>query len=225
MIPVGAVRTAPLTGETAFSLLRRAAARSGMTPAQVLPWWSWANHPPPHPGTGTGPHPDAEVLFDRAGQQVLARLCGVPEQHLARALPSWPHAAALFGQETDAAGPRARWELASRVAGPVALACRRCATRRTGREGHVLRYLPLWRRVRTTWPDSLRLAWRADRPRTGIASRGVQAHASVPGPAATSRPAPGPKNADLAPHTPSTQPDDDARRRGVAQSALEDSRC
>lgn len=147
MIPVGAVRTAPLAGETAFSLLRRAAARYGMTPAQVLPWWSWANHPPRHPGTGTGPRPDAEVLFDRAGQQVLARLCGVPEQHLARALPSWPHAAALFGEETDPARPRARWELASRVAGPVALACRRCAARRTGRDGEVLRYLPLWRRV------------------------------------------------------------------------------
>ncbi|WP_192583630.1 TniQ family protein [Streptomyces albicerus] len=145
MIPAGALRTAPLAGETAFSLLRRAAARYGMTTAQVLPWWSWANHPPRQ--TGTGPRPDTEVLLDRAGQQVLARLCGVPEQHLARALPSWPHAAAVFGEETDAARPRARWELAPRVAGPVALACRRCAARRTGRDEEVLRYLPRWRRV------------------------------------------------------------------------------
>ncbi|WP_406164036.1 hypothetical protein OG806_49150 [Streptomyces sp. NBC_00882] len=93
-----------------------------------------------------GARADAEVLLNAAGRQLLAALCGVTEDVLARALPSW-------GQEDGklSAGkngvPAAAWRTGGAVAGPVAFGCRLCAARRTGMALRVVRYAPLWERV------------------------------------------------------------------------------
>ncbi|MGW1563380.1 hypothetical protein ACWCQ1_43885 [Streptomyces sp. NPDC002144] len=158
------LRVAPLNGETTWSYLRRLAAAYAMDSAVLLGWWRPANH---HPRRRTGSPGAAawEVLFDPAGQEMLARLSGLPHGTLARALPSWQQGPAAFHPDTRAqtglsepgpggprpAGPaagRVRWQQAQRL-GPVAVACRLCTASRTGRPVHAVRYLPLWQRICT----------------------------------------------------------------------------
>ncbi|WP_316745456.1 TniQ family protein [Streptomyces sp. MK7] len=157
------LRVAPLNGETTWSYLRRLAAGYGMDSAALLGWWQQTNHRP-RAGTGS-PGAALEMLFDPAGQELLARLSGLPHSTLARALPSWQQGPAAFSPDTRAqtglsgrgpgglrpAGPaagRVHWQQAHTL-GPVAIACRLCTARRTGRPVHAVRYLPLWQRICT----------------------------------------------------------------------------
>ncbi|MDG5808848.1 hypothetical protein P9869_40705 [Streptomyces ossamyceticus] len=81
------LRTAPLQGETTSSLICRIAGRYGMEAKALRSYWQWRNYPPGHDGGGA--RADAEVLLNSAGRRLLAGLCGVEEDVLARALPSW----------------------------------------------------------------------------------------------------------------------------------------
>jgi hypothetical protein len=85
--PPGIFRVAPLPGETTSSLIRRIASRYGLEAKVLRSCWHWRNQQPKHE-SGTC-RADAEVLLNAVGRQRLAGLCGVKEDVLARALPSW----------------------------------------------------------------------------------------------------------------------------------------
>lgn len=140
----GLLRTAPLLGETTSSLICRIASRYGMEVKVLRACWKWRNDPPGHEGGGA--RADAEVLINAAGRQLLAGLCGVEEDVLARALPSWAEEDAKLPVE-ESGVPTAAWRISGAVAGPVAFGCRLCTARRTGTVVRVVRYAPLWSRV------------------------------------------------------------------------------
>ncbi|GAA2504697.1 DNA-binding protein [Streptomyces gobitricini] len=143
ILPPGLLRTAPLHGETTSSLICRIASRYGMEAKVLRAWWKWRNYPPGHEGGGA--RADAEVLLNAAGRQLLAGLCGVEEDVLARALPSWAKGDANL--RADAGGPVGVWRVGGVVAGPVGFGCRLCTARRTGAAVRVVRYAPRWERV------------------------------------------------------------------------------
>ncbi|MFJ3763087.1 hypothetical protein [Streptomyces sp. NPDC090080] len=123
----GVFRVAPLPGETTASLIRRTADRYGLETTVLRPYWRWRNHPPRHQGPGE--RADAEVLLNAAGRQVLAQLCGVEEQVLARALPAF----GLRDGRLQEGPPSAAWRTAAGVA--VRGACAEvCLRRSTGVE-------------------------------------------------------------------------------------------
>ncbi|MEW2077123.1 MULTISPECIES: hypothetical protein [unclassified Streptomyces] len=143
----GLLRTAPLQGETTSSLICRIASRYGMEAKALRSSWKWRNYRPAHDGGGT--RADAEVLLNAAGRQILAGLCGVKEDVLARALPSWEQweqEDAKLPAEEDGV-PAAAWRIGGAVAGPVAFGCRLCTARRTGTAVRVVRYAPRWERL------------------------------------------------------------------------------
>ncbi|MFF8610896.1 DNA-binding protein [Streptomyces sp. NPDC015346] len=140
----GLLRTAPLQRETASSLICRIASRYGMEAAALRSCWHWRNHQPKHEGGAC--RADAEVLLNAAGRQLLAGLCGIEEDVLARALPSWARQDAKLPAEEDRV-PTAVWRIGGVVAGPVAFGCRLCTARRTGTAVRAVRYAPRWDRV------------------------------------------------------------------------------
>ncbi|WP_329331169.1 hypothetical protein OG866_44555 [Streptomyces sp. NBC_00663] len=153
---MGVLRVAPLDGETTWSYLCRLAAGYWMGSGSLLGWWQQTN---PRPRLCKGsPGTVLEVLFDPAGQELLARLSGIPQSVLARSLPSWSQGPGAFGPDIRVrCGPgrrgpgglgegRMRWQHA-RALGPVAIACQLCTARRSGRPVLAVRYLPMWRRV------------------------------------------------------------------------------
>ncbi|MFI6440043.1 DNA-binding protein [Streptomyces sp. NPDC050759] len=140
----GLLRTAPLQGETTSSLICRIAGRYGMEAKALRSYWQWRNYPPGHDGGGA--RADAEVLLNTAGQEVLAELCGVGQDVLARALPSWGQEDAKLSAGKNGV-PAAAWRTGGAVAGPVAFGCRLCTARRTGTAVRVVRYAPRWERV------------------------------------------------------------------------------
>ncbi|WP_372236752.1 DNA-binding protein [Streptomyces sp. MNU77] len=105
--------------------------------------WKWRNYPPGHEGGGA--RADAEVLLNAAGRQLLAGMCGVEEDVLARALPSWEEGdTKLRAEDGDPVG---LWRIGGAVVGPVAFGCRLCTARRTGAALRAVRYAPRWERV------------------------------------------------------------------------------
>ncbi|MFF7680950.1 DNA-binding protein [Actinacidiphila glaucinigra] len=146
----GVFRVAPLAGETTWSLIGRIATRYGLDVGALLGCWQWGNHRPRHEGGRL--RADAEVLLDPVGRRVLAELCGVGEEVLARALPAFrqedPKLAAPETEQLTEAG-RALWRVGGAAVGrPVAVGCGLCAARRTGTAGvRVVRYVPRWERV------------------------------------------------------------------------------
>ncbi|WP_331721218.1 hypothetical protein [Streptomyces sp. NBC_00212] len=140
----GLLRTAPLPRETTSSLICRIASRYGMEAKVLRSCWQWRNYPPGHDGGGT--RADAEVLLNAPGRQLLAGLCGVEEDVLARALPSWRQEDSKLSAGKNGV-PAAAWRTGGAVAGPVAFGCRLCAARRTGTAVRVVRYAPRWERV------------------------------------------------------------------------------
>ncbi|GHC73239.1 DNA-binding protein [Streptomyces cinnamoneus] len=140
----GLLRTAPLQGETTSSLICRIASRYGLEAKALRSCWHWRNHQPKHEN-GTC-RADAEVLLNSAGRQLLAGLCGIEEDVLARALPSWARQDAKLPAEGDGV-PAAAWRIGGAVAGPPAFGCRLCAAGRTGTDSRVVRYAPRWERV------------------------------------------------------------------------------
>ena len=145
MNQVGALRIAPLPSETTWSLLGRVADRYGMSVTDLRSAWEWRNHPPHSPGTG-GVRPDAEVLLDPAGQDLLAAMCRTDPATLQRALPTWTNAA-LFRAPVTEGRPQGRWQIGAAAHGPVAYACRLCTARRTGQRVAAMRYRQGWQRV------------------------------------------------------------------------------
>ncbi|MGW5611658.1 DNA-binding protein [Streptomyces sp. NPDC003753] len=133
-----------MSSETTSSLICRTANRYGLDPKVLRACWKWRNSPPGHEGGGA--RADAEVLLNAAGRQLLAGLCGVEDNVLARALPSWEQEDTRLPAEEDAV-PAAAWRIGGAVAGPVAFGCRLCTARRTGMAVRVVRYAPLWSRV------------------------------------------------------------------------------
>ncbi|MFF7266478.1 DNA-binding protein [Streptomyces sp. NPDC008159] len=138
------LRTAPLQGETTSSLICRIAGRYGMEAKVLRSCWQWRNYPPGHDGGGA--RADAEVLLNTPGRQLLASLCGVGEDVLARALPSWGQEDSKLSAGKDGVSAAA-WRTGGAVAGPVAFGCRLCAAQRTGTAVRVARYVPRWERV------------------------------------------------------------------------------
>jgi hypothetical protein len=147
------LRVAPVAGETTWSYLSRLAGRYGMEPGALLPWWTWAGS---RPRDEAGPRDDAEVLLNPAGRQLLARLGGVGEQDLARALPAFgdepqppaPGSSGRSGEQAGDGGPAGRWKVASAGEhGPAAYGCALCTAARTGRNTVVVRYVAPWQRV------------------------------------------------------------------------------
>ncbi|WP_105974950.1 TniQ family protein [Streptomyces geranii] len=142
--PVGAFRIAPFSRETTSSLMGRIAGRYGMEAKALRSCWQWRNYPPAYDGGSA--RADAEVLLNTPGRQLLADLCGVTEDVLARALPSWGQEDAKLPAGKDGV-PAAAWRTGGAVAGPVAFGCRPCTARRTGAGVRVVRYTPRWQRV------------------------------------------------------------------------------
>ncbi|MET9618136.1 hypothetical protein [Kitasatospora indigofera] len=123
------------------------AARYAVDVGDLRPLWVWMNQAPRSPGT-TGIRTDAEILLNRAGQDVLARLCRVDQRSLERALPTWAQGPQAFREPAeDALLALARWQLGSAAHGPVAYGCRPCTARRTGQAQAVMRYRTGWQRV------------------------------------------------------------------------------
>ncbi|MGW1245575.1 hypothetical protein [Streptomyces bobili] len=122
-------RLAPVPGETTASLICRLAARYGLEEKTLRSSWEWRNYPPRHKSGAT--RADAEVLLKAAGRRLLARLCGVEQDMLARALPSWEQQDGKLPAAPDAE-PAAAWRITGALAGPAAFGCRLCTARRTG---------------------------------------------------------------------------------------------
>ncbi|MFB7531456.1 DNA-binding protein [Streptomyces sp. NPDC056178] len=126
------------------SLIARVAACYGIEAKALRSYWRWRGSQPRHEGGGV--RADGEVVLNAAGREVLARLCGVGQEVLGRALPSW-------GREDgnlpagEGGEPLAVWRAGGAVVGPVAFGCRLCTARRTGAQVRVMRYAPLWERV------------------------------------------------------------------------------
>ncbi|MHA6757207.1 DNA-binding protein [Streptacidiphilus sp. PAMC 29251] len=91
--------------------------------------------------------PDAEVLFDAAGQDLLAAICRTDAAILRRALPTWTHEPALFTAPVTEGRPQGRWQIGAAAHGPVAYGCRLCTARRTGQQVVAMRYREQWQRV------------------------------------------------------------------------------
>jgi hypothetical protein len=124
-------------------LISRIAGRYGMEAKVLRACWKWRNYPPGHDGGGA--RADVEVLLNAAGSRLLAGLCGVEEDALARALPSWTVEDAKL--RAGSGDPVGLWRIAGAVAGPAAFGCRLCTARRTGAAVRVVRYAPRWERV------------------------------------------------------------------------------
>jgi lambda repressor-like predicted transcriptional regulator len=142
--PPGLLRTPPLQAETTSSLICRIASRYGLEAKALRSCWQWRNYPPGHDGGGA--RADAEVLLNTPGRRLLADLCGVEEDVLAWALPSWGQEDAKLPAGKNGV-PAAAWRTGSAVAGPVAFGCRLCTAGRTGTAARVARYAPRWQRV------------------------------------------------------------------------------
>lgn len=146
MNQAGALRIAPLPGETTWSLLGRVAARYGMSATDLRTSWEWRNNPPRSPGT-SGVRPDAEVLLDPTGQDILVAMCRTDPSAMERALPTWTNGPALFTAPVTDGRPQGRWQCGAAAYGPVAYACRLCTVRRTGQQVTAMRYREEWQRV------------------------------------------------------------------------------
>ncbi|MEU9158423.1 hypothetical protein AB0D59_49850 [Streptomyces sp. NPDC048417] len=133
----GALRTVPLAGELTASLIHRAAG--------VLRLWTCRNSLARHESGGV--RADAEVVLNEAGRGVLAELCGMGLEALARALLGFTVDDRKISTGPEVGAPQARWRAAGTVAGPAAFGCRLCTARRTGEAVRAVRYLPYWRRV------------------------------------------------------------------------------
>lgn len=140
----GVFRVAPLAGEMTSSLIGRVAACYGMEAKALWSCWRWRGSRPRHEGGGE--RADGEVVLNAAGREVLARLCGVGQEVLGRALPSWGGEDAKF-PAGEGGEPLAVWRAGGAVVGPVAFGCRLCTARRTGAQVRVVRYAPRWERV------------------------------------------------------------------------------
>ncbi|QXE38794.1 TniQ family protein [Streptomyces sp. GMY02] len=124
---LGAVRVAPLHGETTLSYLGRVASRYRLTAKELIGALVDVGR---RPNLFTV-RPDGEVVFNAEARAVVATFCRMPEEHLRRALPAW-------GREVPSSrlgsGPAA-WVRTAATIPPTDPGCRACTARATqGRE-------------------------------------------------------------------------------------------
>jgi hypothetical protein len=124
----------------------RVAARYAIPVSELRASWQWKNTPPRALDAG-GVRPDADVLLDVAGQDLLAVLCGADPHSLERALPTWTAGPAAFTEPSPDGRPQARWQVGAAAHRLVAFACRLCTARRTGQQVVAMRYREGWQRV------------------------------------------------------------------------------
>lgn len=129
------MRTVPLAGELTASLINRVAARYGLPAAGVMRLWTCRNSPTRHDGGRVRAH--AQAVLNDAGRRVLAELCGVEPEVLARALPALTVDDSKTSTGSQAAVAQARWRARWRGRPRSAAVCapRGAPDRRCGRCG------------------------------------------------------------------------------------------
>jgi hypothetical protein len=125
--------------ETTASFIARLAARHHVTLPDMLRFLGM-----PLSSRRIAPHDTPkdydtnELYLNAEGRRLIVHACGIPEDHLLRALPQWRAGDAYQSNPETAGDPRA-WFRASHK--PSVLACPRCAARRTGSPWPVRQYL------------------------------------------------------------------------------------
>ncbi|MFJ3505700.1 hypothetical protein [Streptomyces sp. NPDC090135] len=129
-------RLAPVQWETTVSYLQRLARRHHLNTAELL--HGLGIHPPllhPECTKPYGPYTSIELYLNAPSRGLIAAFVGIPDQHLAHALPEWNR----YRDKPDPQSPRARLRLASAYA---VTGCPRCTLARTGQPHPVPQYLP-----------------------------------------------------------------------------------
>ncbi|MFE9637332.1 TniQ family protein [Streptomyces sp. NPDC006463] len=130
------LRLAPVQWETTVSYLQRLASRHHLDTAELLRGLGIPGpllHPEctrPH-----GPYTSIELYLNPASRSLIADFAGIPEEHLAHALPQWNG----HRDKPHAAPPKARLRLAPMHA---VTGCPHCTLARTGQTHPVPQYLP-----------------------------------------------------------------------------------
>ncbi|MGW3512384.1 helicase associated domain-containing protein [Streptomyces sp. NPDC000994] len=130
---LGAVRVAPLHGETTLSYMSRVASRYRLTAKELIGALVDVGRRP----NLFSVRPDGEVVFNTEARAVVAAFCRMPEEHLRRALPAW-------GREVPSSrlgsGPAA-WVRTAATIPPTGPGCRACTARATQGREEARRYL------------------------------------------------------------------------------------
>ncbi|MFG2873964.1 TniQ family protein [Streptomyces sp. NPDC048337] len=130
------LRLAPIQWETTVSYLQRLARRHHMDTAELLRGIGIPGpllHPEctkPH-----GPYRSIELYLNAPSRQLIADFAGIPDEHLAHALPAWNR----YRDKPDPQSARARLRLSSAYA---VTGCPRCTLARTGQTHPIPQYLP-----------------------------------------------------------------------------------
>ncbi len=129
-------RVAPLQWETTTSYIQRLARRHHLTTAELLHALGiprpQANKECAQPH---GPYTSIELYLNAPSRRLIAAFAGIPDEHLAHALPEWNR----YRDKPDPQSARARLRLASAHA---VTGCPRCTIARTGDPHPVPQYLP-----------------------------------------------------------------------------------
>lgn len=129
-------RLAPVQWETTVSYLQRLARRHHLDTAELLHGLG-IHQPILHPECTKpyGPYTSIELYLNAPGRSLISAFAGIPDEHLAHALPEWNR----YRDKPDPQSPRARLRLASAYA---VTGCPRCTLARTGQPHPVPQYLP-----------------------------------------------------------------------------------
>lgn len=130
------LRVAPMQWETTASYIQRLARRHHLTTAQFLSALA-VPRPVAHKECSRphGPYRTIELYLNAAARHRIAEFSGIPEEHLAHALPAW----SAYRDRSPAASPKARLRLSTMHA---VTGCPRCTLTRTGSSRPVAQYLP-----------------------------------------------------------------------------------
>lgn len=130
------LRVAPVQFETTISYIQRLAARHHLSAAQLL---SALGIPRPlaHDACTRphGPRTASELYLNAAARHRIAAFCGIHEEHLAHALPTWTR----YLDRSPDESPTARVRLSQLHA---VTGCPHCTLARTGNSHPVAQYLP-----------------------------------------------------------------------------------
>ncbi|MCM3303129.1 helicase associated domain-containing protein [Streptomyces pseudogriseolus] len=130
---LGAVRVAPLHGETTLSYMSRVASRYRLTAKELIGALVDVGR---RPNLFTV-RPDGEVVFNSEARAMVAAFCRMPEEPLLRALPAWDREvpSSMLGS-----GPAA-WVRTAATIPPTGPGCRACTARATQGREEARRYL------------------------------------------------------------------------------------
>ncbi|MFJ1831762.1 TniQ family protein, partial [Streptomyces sp. NPDC088178] len=130
---LGAVRVAPLHGETTLSYMSRVASRYRLTAKELIGALVDVGR---RPNLFTV-RPDGEVVFNTEARTVVAAFCRMPEEHLRRALPAWDRE----GPSSRLGSGPAAWVRTAATIPPTGPGCRACTARTTQDREEARRYL------------------------------------------------------------------------------------